>query len=342
MTNQTFMKQEIGQIPDLLDNLISKSTGFIKSAADELSNGDISVIATIARGSSDHASTYLKYIIELVLCVPVASVGPSISSIYGGQLNMKNAASISISQSGQSPDIVDMTKMAKAGGAKAVAITNDLSSPLADVSNYALDIMAGDEKSVAATKTFVASIVSGLLLVAYMKNDVELLNALKKLPEQTSQALKCEWDVLLDVCDQNSSIYNIGRGPAWAISNEAALKFKETCQIHAESYSSAEVMHGPKSIIDQNFPVIAFAARDASEASMIDAVNMLTEQGGNCFITSDKACNASMLPFVASGHPVTDPLLLIICYYQFIEKMARHLGLNPDEPPHLKKVTETV
>ncbi|MCC3860208.1 SIS domain-containing protein [Pseudemcibacter aquimaris] len=336
------MKQEIREIPDILENLISHSENGIKTAAENIGAHHVPYVTTIARGSSDHAATYLKYIIELYAGVPVASIGPSISSIYGAKLDMSGALSLSISQSGQSPDIVHMTEMARKGNARTIAITNDVTSPLANVCDHALDIKASNERSVAATKTFVSSVVTGLLFVAYWKNNRELLEAIKKLPEQVNDVFQTNWDILLDGLNGHSSIYCLGRGPAWAIANEAALKFKETCQIHAESYSSAEVMHGPKSIIGQEFPVIAFAARDASEKSMIQSVQMLGEQGGQCYITSEKVCSAEKLAFVSSGHPATDPLLLIISFYQFIEKLARHRGLNPDEPPHLKKVTETI
>lgn len=342
MKNHTFMKQEVLEIPSVINQIISHSTHDIKYIAQRLNEQNIPYIATIARGSSDHAASYLKYAIELMAGIPVASIGPSVSSVFNKQLNLAGAACISISQSGQSPDILSATEMAMANGATSIAITNNQQSPLSKSCDYSIDICAGVEKSVAATKTFVSSIISGLLLIAYWKNDKPLLEAIHALPDQASDALECNWDALVEAVNGCRSLFTIGRGPAWAISNEAALKFKETCQIHAESYSSAEVMHGPKTIIGPQFPIVAFASRDATEASLIEAVNQLSDQGGQCFVTSDIKCKGTKLPFVSSGHPLTDPLLLIISFYNFVEKLALAKGLNPDEPPHLKKVTETV
>lgn len=342
MRTQTFMKQEIREIPEVLEFMFSNAAKDIKKISNHLKEKNISYFTTIARGSSDHAASYLKYVIEIIAGFPVASIGPSISSIYGTSLNLNNVGCISISQSGQSPDILSATAMAKANGASTISITNDRNSQLAKNCDFSIDISARTERSVAATKTFVSSIASGLLLVAIWKNDKKLLNALYSLPEKAKKAIECDWGELRNILLNRNSLYTIGRGPSWAISNEAALKFKETCQVHAESYSSAEVMHGPKSIIGQDFPIVAFASRDAAEASMVDAVNLLSNQGARCFITSDAKCKGTRLPFVKSGHPLTDPLLLIISFYQCVEELARERGLNPDEPPHLLKVTETV
>ncbi|MFK5979943.1 MAG: SIS domain-containing protein, partial [Rhizobiaceae bacterium] len=127
-----------------------------------------------------------------------------------------------------------------------------------------------------------------------------------------------------------------------AIANEVALKFKETCQIHAEAYSSAEVLHGPVSIVGKDFPVLALVARDAAEPSIIETADLLSVQGAHIFATTDKTTEARPLDFIEAGHALTDPLLLIISFYAFIEKLARQRGLNPDVPPNLKKVTETL
>jgi len=341
-TTATHMHSEIEEIPSAIKRLIELSEDKIIRAAEEIRRLDPTLFTTVARGSSDHASAYLKYAIELSAGIPVASVGPSISSIYNTKLKLNNAVNISISQSGKSPDIVDLTKTAGEGGALNIAITNEASSPLAQVSAHTLDIQAELEQSVAATKTFVTSIVAGLLLIAHWQEDVELLKAIKALPEQAALAVKSDWSVLCDHMKDKDDIFILGRGPAMAIANEAALKFKETCQIHAQAFSSAEVMHGPKSIVDQGFTVLALASRDASENSVLEVADSLAGQGADLFITTDKKSDGHHLPFVASGHPLTDPLLLIVCYYQFIEKLARARGLNPDKPPHLKKITETV
>ena len=152
----------------------------------------------------------------------------------------------------------------------------------------------------------------------------------------------CSYPVHSTLNDNNTPKISTGKFEISFLLDEAALKFKEICQIHAQAFSSAELMHGPKSIVNEGFTILALASRDASENSLIEVVNSLVGQGANIFITTNKPANGQKLPFVSSGHPLTDPLLLIICYYQFIEKLARARGLNPDMPPHLKKITETV
>ena len=336
------MRSEIEDIPDALRRLLNSSNGPVFTAAQELRKLDPRFITTIARGSSDHAAAYLKYEIELVANIPVASIGPSIASIYGKLLRLEKSASISISQSGKSPDIVQMAESTVKSGALAIALTNDVEAPLGQGCSHTIDICAGAEISVAATKTFVTSIVAGLMLLAHWKNDQHLLDALHKLPGQASKAIQCDWQPLNDRLKDESSLFILGRGPSMAIANEVALKFKETCQIHAEAYSSAEVLHGPVSIVGQGYPVLALIARDASEQSIVGTIDQLAEQGADVYATSKQSNKSRQLDFVETGHSLTDPLLLIVSFYSFIEKLARQRGLNPDIPPNLNKVTRTV
>ena len=249
---------------------------------------------------------------------------------------------ISVSQSGGSPDIVTATENCVRGGAITVALTNTIDSPLARVCHHTIDIQAGLEQSVAATKTFVTSIAAGLLLLAHWQDDDALQQALVNLPDLCAEAIGTDWSLLVDRLSKEESLFVLGRGPSMAIAEEAALKFKETCQIHAESYSSAEVMHGPVSIVGAGFPVLALAARDAAERSISEIAAKFAGEGADVFITSDLGASAIRLPFVSTGHPLTDPLLLIVSFYVFIEQLARRKGINPDSPPNLRKVTETV
>lgn len=344
MTNATatHMRQEVEQIPAAVARLLAGSRDKLAEAGDLLRRRDPSTVVTIARGSSDHAATFLKYAIELGAGVPVASIGPSIASIYGQHLRLKHCAAISISQSGKSPDIVAMAEGARRDGATTFAITNTPASPLAGTSDVTIDLLAGEEKSVAATKTFVSSVVAGLGIIAHWQQDQGLLTALDALPEVFTRAVACDWSPLLGALDGHQSLYVLGRGPAFAISNEAALKFKETCSIHAESYSAAEVIHGPARIVEHHFPVLVLAARDAAEASVVDVAERLAGQGARVFITSANSTSAERLPFAASGHPITDALALIVSFYGFVEALSRRRGFDPDRPPHLNKVTETI
>ncbi len=339
---QTHMHREVREIPSAIATFLDRSGNVVDAAAAALRASDPLVVATVARGSSDHAATYLKYAIELAAGVPVASVGPSIASIYGRSLRLERGAAIAISQSGKSPDIVGMTQSARASGATTIAITNTAGAPLTEAADFTIELHAGVERSVAATKTFVASVVAGLALLARWAGDSDLDRAVRELPAALSRAVECDWSPLLQALDGQDALYVLGRGPGWAIANEAALKFKETCGIQAESYSSAEVMHGPVAIVTQGYPVLGLAARDAAESSVADMAHTLAGQGALAFLTSDRPGAARQLPFATTGHPLTDPLALIVSFYAFVETLARHRGLNPDEPRLLKKVTETI
>ncbi|QPC89809.1 SIS domain-containing protein [Mesorhizobium sp. INR15] len=341
-TDKTHMQREIEEIPEATARLLDGSRAILAEAGRGIRERDPHFVVTVARGSSDHAATFVKYAVELTAGLAVASVGPSIASIYGARLKLGGSACLAISQSGKSPDIVAMAETARAGGALTIAITNTADSPLARASDYAIDILAGPERSVAATKTFVNSAVAGLALMAHCTGDEALLTALARLPDHFRKAIACDWTVLAKTLEKQKSLFILGRGPSAAIANEAALKFKETCAMHAEAFSAAEVMHGPLALIGPDFPVLALAARDASEPSVAEAADSLAGKGAPVFVTSDLARAAVRLPHVATGHPLTDPLALIVSFYMFAEALARHRGLDPDTPPNLRKVTETV
>lgn len=338
---ETHMRREILEIPDAAGRLIDASDGQLLAAGRRLRELSPRVVVTVARGSSDHAAGFLKYVTELRTGIPVASLGPSIASIYGAQLRLDGAACLTISQSGKSPDIVAMAETARAGGALTVAITNTPGSPLANACEHAVDIRAGTEKSVAATKSFVNSVIAGLLLLAHWTDDDRLLEAVRELPQHLRKAVDCDWMAIAEALTGENSLFIIGRGPSAAIAHEAALKFKETCAMHAEAYSAAEVMHGPMALVEPGFPVVALAARDASEHSIAEAADLLAGKGASAFISSTLATRAEKLPHVSTGHPITDSLPLVVSFYAFAEAFARLRGLNPDVPPHLRKVTET-
>ena len=340
-TDTSRMRTEILEIPDAVDRLLTQGRSAVAAAARKARDLDPPFLLSVARGSSDHACTFLKYASELVLRRPMASVGPSVNSIYGVDLEAAQALCLCVSQSGQSPDIVRMTESLRAGGAMTVAITNDPSARLAEVADTTLPIHAGPELSVAATKTFVTSLVAGLWLIAEIKGDVDLIAAIRDLPEHLRAATACDWSAAADAIGE-SSLFTLGRGPSWAISNEAALKFKETCLIHAESYSSAEVLHGPVSIVEPNFPVITFAAADPAEDTVAQVSDELAKKGARVFTLASGVTEAESLPRVRTGHWLTDPVTAIVSFYGMVESVAVARGIDPDKPRHLNKVTETV
>lgn len=340
--SQTLMRREVLEIPDAVDRLIKNGADDVARAAEAIRARSPAFMVSVARGSSDHVATYLKYASELLMGTPIASLGPSVASIYNRKLALDGSVCLSVSQSGKSPDIVQMAKMAREGGSLSIAMTNDPSSPLAQVSDHTLNLHAGPEISVAATKTFVNSAVAGIWLLAEWAEDDALRTSINALPDALEKAVNNDWPEVRAALGQRSSIFCLGRGPSYAISNEAALKFKETCQIHAESYSSAEVLHGPVSIVDGGFPVIALAANDEAEDALASVADDIAAKGATVFATSNKVQKATALPTVRTGHVLTDPISLIASFYAMVEQTAASLGINPDEPRHLKKVTETV
>ena len=338
----THMAQEVAEIPEVAARFLDLSAGAVQAAAAALRHADPALIVTVARGSSDHAATYLKYAVELLAGVPVASVGPSIASVYRRPLRLAGAVCVGISQSGQSPDIVEMMRAAGMGGGLTVAVTNHADSPMAQASAHCLPLRAGLEQSVAATKTFVTSVVAGLSLLAEWQQDEALRVAVASLPEAFAAALTLDWSPLAARLSHAQSLYVLGRGPAVAIAAEAALKFKETCGLHAESFSSAEVLHGPSAIVQAQFPVFALGVADAALPHVVQTAERLAAQGADVFLTGADAAGAVRLPSLDGLHPLVAPLVLNVAFYAFIEALARRRGYDPDVPPNLRKVTETV
>ncbi|MCY6381299.1 SIS domain-containing protein [Hoeflea prorocentri] len=337
----TKMRAEIDEIPDAAQRLLDGLSPDLGEIGRSLRERKPGFVVSVARGSSDHAAAFLKYAIELQLGLAVASVGPSIASIYGTRLKLDNALCLSVSQSGQSPDIVALQNAAGQGGALTMSLTNNAGSPLAVGSDIRIDIRAGTEFAVAATKSVVNSILAGLLVVSAWSRDEALERALRQLPEQLSKAVRTNWPSIFSDPQTGQSLYILGRGPALAVAHEAALKCKETCNLHAEAYSAAEVLHGPVSLVGGGFPVLVLTARDAAEASIVSTADKLAGDGAKVYITSEKTMTARRLPFIATGHPLTDALALIVPFYGFVERLARTIGLDPDSPDKLSKVTET-
>ena len=334
-SNPSQMRREIDEIPTAVERMLTEGSAPILEAAEKLSILAPRFLVTVARGSSDHVCTYLKYVSEILLGLPVASIGPSVASIYQAPLRLSGSACLSVSQSGQSPDIVAMAQAAKRDGALSIAVTNDLTSPLARVSDSAINICAGPERSVAATKTFVTSAVAGLYLLAAAKEDMELIGAINNLPKTLEKAAQIDWPEVRAAVGDAPSLYTLGRGPSWAISNEAALKFKETCQIHAESFSSAEVLHGPVSIVGEGFPVLGFASADKAETALTDVADTLAAKGAKVFVTSKMRAPANVIEHARTGHALADPLSLIVsflCHGRTLRDLAGHRSRHAAPP----------
>ena len=302
-----------------------------------------SFAVTIARGSSDHAALYLKHLVELKAALACASLGPSLASLYHAPLRLADAVAIAISQSGRSPDIVAMQRAARDQGAVAIAMVNDEDSPLARDADALLPLHAGAERSVAATKSMIASLVAGASLVAHWSEDSELLAALAKLPSILDLSSAAPPSAAVETLAKAASLFVVGRGATHAVAAEAALKLKETSAIHAEAFSSAEVLHGPAGIIGPGFPVLAFAPADAAREEFFAALDRLASFGAAPLVV-DYEQHARWQTVVAldGGHPLLTPIVALHAFYRVAEATARRRGRDPDQPPHLMKVTETL
>ncbi len=298
------------------------------------------VVLTCARGSSDHAATFAKYAIETRLRIPTVSAAPSVASVYSSLLHADGAVCIAISQSGRSPDLLAMVASLKAAGAWVLALVNDTQSPLCEYADEVFGLAAGPEQSVAATKSFITSLSAIARIVAEWSEDEALKLELHALPGQLAQAWNCDWSALPAALVHSTNLYVLGRGVGLGVAQEAALKLKETSQIHAEAFSTAEVSHGPMALIRDGFPVLMFTQSDETLQSVKAAAATLAERGARVFIAGEEAKGAVRLPAVPCP-ALLEPIVQVQSFYRAANALATARGLDPDRPPHLAKVTET-
>jgi glutamine---fructose-6-phosphate transaminase (isomerizing) len=298
-------------------------------------------VVTCARGSSDHAATFARYLIETRLGVLTSSAAPSVSSVYHASPGLMGALVLAISQSGASPDLLAVVRRARTAGAYAVALVNAPHSALAQLADVLIPLAAGEERSVAATKSFIASLSAILQLTAAWSQDEHLAGLLDELPQQLERAWALDWSEAAQCLRQASSLYVIGRGTGLAIAQEAALKLKETCGLHAEAISAAEVRHGPLALVRPGFPVLVFTQNDESRAGVVELAQQFAAQGARVLIAGAPATGATTLPTLAADGLI-EPLLLIQSFYRMLDCIAHARGYDPDHPPHLRKITETL
>jgi len=338
----TRMAAEIKETPAVLSRQWAMNAEANQRLAARFSADPPRFAVTIARGSSDHAALYLKTLVEQCVSVAVASLSPSLASLYHARLRLEGAAAFTISQSGRSPDIVAMQRAARDGGAYAVALVNDAASPIAAEADATLPLQAGDEIAVAATKTMIASLFAAASLVAHWSGLKPLLAALEALPSRLTAKTAPTSHALIEALSPASSLFTLGRGATLAAAMEAALKLKETSALHAEAFSSAEVLHGPAGLVERGFPVLAFLPTDAARAGMLEALDRLAGFGARAFVVDVEAhARWPTLSAPDAGHALLQPIASLYAFYVFAEALARHRGRDPDSPPHLRKVTQT-
>lgn len=333
----TQMHLEASQAAEIVARQLSANAGLIANLATRLKALNPSIIFTCARGSSDHAATYAKYLFETRLRIPTLSQAPSLSSIYGGALlHMKDVPFILISQSGRSPDLLLSAEAAKAAGAFVIAFVNDTNSPLAQIAEVVVPLHASAETSVAATKSYIATLAALAHLTALWSGDDAMADSVEALPKTLAQAWNADWSAGVDLFEQASSLFVLGRGTTLGIAQEAALKLKETCGIHGEAFSVAEVAHGPMALVKDGFPVLIFPPLDQASLGLDKIVALFEARGAHIALVG-----AANFPIPANMHPTIAPIAMIQSFYRLVNALAVRRGYDPDHPPMLNKVTQT-
>ncbi|MEP7148499.1 MAG: SIS domain-containing protein [Acidobacteriota bacterium] len=339
------MLQEIAEQPEVLERTIAAEREKMVRLGDFLRQKDIDLIILVARGSSDNAALFGRYLLEVTTGIPVSLSAPSVFTLYNAKLRLNRAVVIGVSQSGEGVDINHVLEKAKSFGAFTIAITNEGTSSMAQIADETLLIHAGREKSVAATKTY-----TGQMLHFYM-----LANAIgdkrldyHKIPVFTQNALELEGKVKETVQRyifmENCVV--VGRGMNYGNSYELALKLMETCYVVAERFSSADFFHGPLAIVERRFPVILFAPIGVTKKSSVDLLNRLHELNADSLaITNDDEVarlSTHSIKLPAEIDEFLSPIPFIVPAQLFAAHLSEAKGLDPDEPRSLAKITKTL
>ncbi len=350
---RTRMRDEIEEIPDTVRRLVAdQADQFTRVVAGvRAARPRFAIIA--ARGTSDHAAIYAKYLLEAELGIPAALAAASLTTIYGRSLRWADTLLLSLSQSGASPDILAVTEAARAGGATTIAVTNDPESPLARAAEHSLACGAGLEQAVAATKTYVAELAAIATLVARLSGDEDLARGLDRLPVHLAEVLTTSgsWiarsGTLVEALAGTDRMLVVSRGFNLPTALEIALKLKETAGIFAEGYSSADLLHGPVALAVPAVPVLVFRPNGPMGRAIDPVVERLIEAGSQLWLVGGSevdGVDAALRGRLAlpDGLPeALTPLAFVIPGYLLAGTVALRRGMNPDAPDGLSKITRT-
>ena len=337
----SLMLAEAQQAPAVAARLLAADADTYAALAQAWRTTPPTSLLTVARGSSDHAAGYLAYLAMARLGRLVTSLPMSVVTLYRSRLQTAGLWSLAFSQSGRSPDLVETTQALRAQGAQTLAIVNDTASPLAQAAQWVLPLHAGAERSVAATKSFLAQMVVGARLVSTWADDDGLAAALPQLPAALERAAQQDWRCGVDALSAVERLYVIGRGTGLAAAMEAALKLKETCGLQAEAFSGAEVQHGPMALVGPGFSLLILAPRGPAQASLLQLAQAMRDRGGQVLLAAPQGTPGAELPLVDTGHEDLDAIAAVQSFYPMVEALARARGLDPDAPRHLSKITQT-
>ncbi len=345
----TLMHQEIMEQPGVLARLYDRNRDTLRAVVDELNARGITKALFAARGTSEHAAIYAQYLLGVYRGVVGALALPSSIAAYGAKLSLSDFLVAGISQSGRATDALMVLAEAEACGALTLAVTNDESSPMAKAAKYHLFLAAGEEKSVAATKTFTAQMYLAACLAAEWGGNRELLEALFRVPEQMAAFLSAPPEALADMVERFRSAdcgFVLSRGFHFSVALECALKLNETCYMRIKGYSVADFYHGPLAQVDSETPVLIFAPRGAVFADICALLERIVSCGGRVSVVTDDPALALayegsvLLPH--TGHEAASAFLFAAFSQLFAENLSVRRGLDPDRPRNLKKVTLTL
>ncbi|HKI55824.1 MAG TPA: SIS domain-containing protein [Trueperaceae bacterium] len=341
----THFEREIAEQPQVLSRILEDPA--VPALATELRGREVPLIATLARGSSDNAVTFFAYLAGMTLGLPVASIPPSLLTLYAARPRLRGALGIGVSQSGESTDVVEGLEALKAAGAITLAVTNDAGSSLARGADHALAQHAGVEEAVAASKTFTSQMMVLARLVAEWADDDGLRAALAAVPSAL-ETLLGDLDALERAAlrlTHAGGLYVLGRGLSFAAALETALKLKETAYIDAQAYSSAEFQHGPIAVVDPGDPLLLLGMEDASLDGNLEVAARLREAGADLTVMSGAPAllerASAAIPLPEGLHEATAGFVMVVAGQLLAERLAASRGVDPDTPRLLKKVTRT-
>lgn len=340
----SLMQAETRAIPDVLARMLGDDRQ-VRELADHWRQVPPALVMTLARGSSAHAAEYVAHLLMRRLGMPSMAMPLSQSGLYASAFALAPTALLAFSQAGRSPDLVAATEHLASCGGLAAAVVNTASSPLAAVAERELLLAAGEERSVAATKSYVAMLMVGLQLTSELDRSAdasELKRSLDALPARMETALTQDWRLGVETLHAAERMLIVARGPSLAIAQEMALKLKETCGIQAEAFSSAEVRHGPMELIGPDYPLLVLAPNGPEQAGTLAFAEEMRARGARVLVVAPEGNRAADLTCVDAGHACLGPLPVIQSAYVMIEALARSRGRNPDTPTYLSKVTQTL
>ena len=339
MVNSLVLDEALS-IPTIVDQFSNTDKNPYESIAKLINQKKIKYVVTVARGTSDCAALYSSYIFAKYLGLPTYSMPPSIITLEQSKFDFSEALVLVISQSGKSEDLVECERKSRSMGASTIIITNNIDSPIINEANYFMNMYAGEEKSVAATKTFTQTLLVLIKLVFICLGKKNINDDIKKLSEIIVNDSSNEWNT--DIIDKNINTgFIIGRGVGFALSNEISLKFRELCQEMIEPFSSAEVMHGPKSLIENSFKLFLLGMNDKSGLTVNKDVNELKNYTNSVYEMSSNANTKSDFFYPSNKILELDSVILMSKFYPWIIRYTISKDLNPDEPRYLTKVTQT-